>query len=302
MSTQSAGQPRDWKRTRRMVRGIAILAATAYVGVVFGRFLAETIQDSNVKTVLGVPLAWGVAGLGLTYIITSIEKLFELALTLWEYVTKPDKESSLFPGCVALACLVAYLTALPTVFSGTRIEPAQAEVKKELVYLARMTGEEPRPAEAFPFLFGLASGPPGWSKGVNLSKEQEADLTRLLGSLKACVGSNPDENVEIQVQGFADENEFPSKTRELNREAANRRAANLHQRIVAITGAQDAKSKVIVKDPVQWASLEAMIRHPRYFKARPLRETGRGKDQGLFNRRADIMLLRAGACEKLAAR
>ncbi len=104
------------------------------------------------------------------------------------------------------------------------------------------------------------------------------------------------------MRGFADENEFPSESKELNRETANRRAANLHQQIAAIIGAQNAKSKLIVQDPVQWASLEAMTRDPRYFQARSLRETGRRRDQGLFNRRAEILLLRAGACERLAAR
>jgi hypothetical protein len=300
MSEQIARQPHDWKKTRRMVWGTVILLVTAYGGVVFGRFLAETIQDANVRTVLGVPLAWGVAGIGLTYIVTSIQKLSELLLTLWDYVTKPDQEISLFPGCVALACLTAYLTALPTVVSATRSEPAQAAARKELVYLARVT--ESKPVEAFPFLFELASGPPDWSKGVKLSRAQEAELARLLATLGACAGSNPGQDVEIQVRGFADENEFPSESRELNRETANRRAANLHQRIVAIIGAQNAKSKLIVQDPVQWASLEAMTRDPRYFQARSLRETGRGRDQGLFNRRAEILLLRAGACERLAAR
>jgi hypothetical protein len=301
---QGARAPHDWKKTRRMVGGIVILVVTTYAGVVSGKFIAGLIEDANVKTVLGVPLAWGVAGIGLTYIVSSIEKLLELLQTLWDYVTKPDLEVSLYPGCATLACLVAYLTALPTVFSvAPESEPAPAAISKEVVYLARAPERDPRPVEAFSFQFGFARGtPPNWAKGVKLDEGQDAALARLLRSLQACVGSNPGQNVEIQVVGFADANEFPSNSDDFNREAANRRAANLHKQVVAIVGAQKSKARLIVRDPVQWTSFKQMTEHPRYFRARPLRQTGKGHDQGLLNRRADILLLRAGVCERLVAK
>ncbi len=304
MVQQGARKPHDWKRTRRMVGGIVILVVTAYAGVVSGKFIAGMIQEANVQTVLGVPLAWGVAGIGLTYILTSIEKVLELLGSLWDYVTKPDLEVSLYPGCVTLACLVAYLTALPTIFSvSPASEPAPAAVSKEVVYLVRAPEKDARSVEAFSFPFGFARGsPPDWAKGVTLDEGQEAALTGLLGSLKACVGSTPGQNVEIQVIGFADANEFPSNSDEFNREAANRRAANLHKQVVALVGSQKTKVRLIVRDPVQWTSLKQMTAHPRYFRARPLRQTGKGHDQGLLNRRADILLLRAGLCERLAAK
>lgn len=304
VSMGRARAPRDWKRTRRIVRGIVILVATAYLGVVAGKFIAGMIQDAGVQTVLGVPLAWGVAGIGLTYILASIQKLLELLGSLWDYVTNPEVEVSLYPGCVTLACLTAYLTALPTVFSvSPASEPAAAAVGKEVVYLVRAPEKGARRVEAFSFQFGFARGtPPDWSKGVNLGKEQEAELARLLASLKACVGSSPGQNVEIQVVGFADANEFPSNSDEYNREAANRRAANLHQRIVKIVGVQKTKARLVVRDPVQWSSLKQMTEHPRYFRTRPLRQTGKGHDQGLLNRRADILLLRAGVCERFVAK
>lgn len=300
---QGARTPHDWKKIRRIIRGVVILVATAYLGVVSGKFIAGMIQDAGVKTVLGVPLAWGVAGIGLTYILTSIEKLLDLLGSLWEYVTKPDVEVSLYPGCVTLACLVAYLTALPTVFSvSPASESAPAAVSKDVVYLVRAPEKDARPVEAFSFQFNFARGAPDWPKGVTLNDEQAASLARLVGSLKACVGSNPGQNVEIQVVGFADANEFPSNSDEFNREAANRRAANLHQRIVEIVGVQKTKARVVVRDPVQWSSLTQMTQHPRYFRTRPLRQTGKGHDQGQLNRRADILLLRAGVCERLVAK
>lgn len=303
MGEQGARAPHDWKKTRRIIRGIVILAATTYLGVVSGKFIAGLIQEANVKTVLGVPLAWGVAGIGLTYILTSIEKVLELLGSLWDYVTKPDVDVSLYPGCVTLACLTAYVTALPTIFSASLGgEPAPAAVSKEVVYLVRAPERDARPVEAFTFQFGFARGaPPNWSKGVKLDEGQEAALAKLLGSLQACVGSGPGQNVEIQVVGFADANEFPSNSDEFNRDAANRRAADLHKRIVGIVGAQKGKARLVVREPVQWASFKQMTEHPRYFRVRPIRQTGKGHDQGLLNRRADILLLRAGACDRMVA-
>ena len=40
----------------------------------------------------------------------------------------------------------------------------------------------------------------------------------------------------------------------------------------------------------------------RYFATKPLRETGAEKAQGLLNRRAGVVVLRMGACERLVAK
>ncbi len=57
---------------------------------------------------------------------------------------------------------------------------------------------------------------------------------------------------------------------------------NLHKRIVAIVGAQKTKARLIVRDPVQWTSLKQMPEHPRYFRARPIRQTGKGRTRGFL--------------------
>src|SRR5262245_52357837 len=62
-------------------------------------------------------------------------------------------------------------------------------------------------AEYFPFLFDLADGPPEWKKGVALSKQQLVDLKKLASTLKACVGHQPNQDVIVEIFGFADTND-----------------------------------------------------------------------------------------------
>jgi hypothetical protein len=164
-------------------------------------------------------------------------------------------------------------------------------------------------ADYFPYLFDLADGPPRWRKGTQLNQQQLADIGKLANTLKACVGQLPNQDVVVEVVGFADANEFAHATVigqssvELNRQTANRRAAALADVLRTMLGSSSSPSSVKIARVIEWKSSDssAMTRDPRYLNARPLTQTD-GRDQGRFNRRAEIVLLRAGVCERYDAR
>ena len=160
-------------------------------------------------------------------------------------------------------------------------------------------------AEYFPYLFDLADGPPEWKRGVQLTRQQLADIEKLANTLKACVGELPNQDVVVEVVGFADANDFAvggESSVEFNRQAANRRAAAVATALRASIGPTTVPSAVHIARVVEWPRDDpsAMTRSPRYINARPLAETA-GRDQGRFNRRAEIAMLRAGVCEKYEA-
>jgi hypothetical protein len=205
---------------------------------------------------------------------------------------KSGKTIHALVGGFIVALLVSFLLFGLAIFLGLQDQTTPDHPEKKAAV------DLQTPVESFHFLFDLAGGWPDWSRGVDLTVHQRVELEKLLGSLKACVGSAPNQNVEIQIRGFADANEFPSNSARQNVDAANSRAKKLHDFVKAKIGDQNTSSKLILLPPIQWASEEKMSLHPRYFSAKSLRETGLDRDQGLFNRRAEVVLLRAGACSK----
>lgn len=163
--------------------------------------------------------------------------------------------------------------------------PATADAKKE----------HDKPSHeslvAFPFLFDLG----GSARGTTLTKQQEADLRKILLSVKACAREGSVGSVELLVQGFADANEFPTDTRTKNLDLANRRARELHTRVAAFLKTKGLSSSISLK-PFEWKTYEEMTSAPRYLTTRSFKETGKTLDQGLFNRRAEILLIKVGDC------
>jgi hypothetical protein len=296
----STAPSRGWIRARRALTSVLVVIATIFVGLLVGESLASLVRDARIQNIFGIPIKWGLAGVGVAYILGSLEKVLKVINTFREYVAQPDKKVSLYPDCVALACIIAYLTVLANVLpdddSRKALEP---QVRKELVYL--MTAPEARevPVEYFPFTFTLAKGPADWKVGTELGERQIADLEALVKSLRACVGKSAGQDVEVATLGYADTNEFPSNSDELNRQTANRRAADLYRHLVRLVGTQAGASKLLVRPLTEWPKDDpkAMTRE-RYFATKGLKET-QGADQGLFNRRADLLVYRLGACQRL---
>jgi hypothetical protein len=221
-----------------------------------------------------------------------------LALRKAKDAGKSGKTINALVGGFFVALLVSFLLFGLAIFLGLQDQTAPSHPEKKTDKVDEAAVDLQTPVESFHFLFDLAGGWPDWSRGVDLTVGQRVELEKLLGSLKACVGSAPNQNVEIQIRGFADANEFPSNSARQNVDAANSRAKKLHDFVKAKIGDQNTSSKLILLPPIQWASEEKMSLHPRYFSAKSLRETGLDRDQGLFNRRAELVLLRAGACSK----
>lgn len=289
-----------WKRARRIGVSILLIAATVLLGVIIGALFADLVRDSSVKSVLGIiPLKWGLAGIGLTYILASFEKVLKFANTFREYIAIPDKKVSLFPDCTALASIVAYVTIVAIVPTDNA-EGAGPSQSKEIVYLTRTPQIGDAAVDYFPFLFTDLATEKDPSKGTSLTGAQVEDLKRLVASLKACVGNKPGEDVELDVRGYADANEFPSNSLELNRQAANRRGKELHRQLKLVIGNQSGVAVVLLRDFEEWPEKDPLaMKRERYFKTLPFRSTGRENDQGLFNRRADLIVLRLGVCDRL---
>lgn len=144
----------------------------------------------------------------------------------------------------------------------------------------------------FPFFFDI----PKISKELpKLNQHQVDDLTKILSSVKACARKQGASGVELEVQGFADPNQFPANNKEKNLALANQRAKELHSQVTELLKTENQMSKIDIK-LVEWEKIEDMTMSPRYLKTKPFQETGRNSDQGYFNRRAEILLLKAGDC------
>jgi hypothetical protein len=258
------------------------------------------------------PLGWvkyiqlGTAGVSFSLLIPAVNQIFLTGEKLIKYI-REGEPSGLFPefakvGTTALALAIAVFSFI-TPPQQSNLSAAQSATPKELVYLTRLPSSDEAPLEYFPYLFELADGPSNWLVGTTLNKEQKKDLERLVSSLKACVGANLNEDVVIDVRGYADTNEFPSNTKELNRQTANRRAASVYEQLQGLIDSQDGPSRLILLDFFEWPKNdpEAMTRE-RYFRTKKLRETGANRDQGLFNRRADVLVLRIGVCKQLSSK
>jgi len=299
-------QSRGWIRARRFLLSFLTVAATIYLGITLSTYLALAVVDCKIKDVAGVPVEWGLTAVGIAYVLATLEKVLKLANTFREYIVNPDKKVSLYPDCIALACIVAYLTLVSVAFaaSGECKKPLPSTPTfpvKDVVYLSRLVPPGTQPLEIVPFFFvELAVGDSNPITGTILSPQQATDLGRLIKSLKACVGTSHGQDVELEVRGYADSNEFPKNSIEENRKAANRRAANLHRQVEDLLGAQTGLSRVMLRAPKEWPKHDPLeMTRENYFDTLPLTKTGREKDQGLFNRRADLLVLRLGACERL---
>jgi hypothetical protein len=292
-------------RVRRILASLLAVLATIYLGNEIGFRLVKFVVDCTIESVFSIPIELGLTAVGFAYIFASSEKVLKFALVLRDYVLKPDKSISLFPDCVALALIVAYLTLLSEAYSER--EKCKAAAKESLpsrdvVYLIKKPSDGTSPLEWLPFFFTDLASEKKPEQGTMLSTQQEKDLARLLLSLRACVGDQQGQDVELAVRGYADTNEFSDNTAELNRQAANRRAANLHRKVRDLLGSQSGPSRVVVANSHEWPidDPSAMTRE-RYFDTKPLRVTGRTKDQGLFNRRADLLIMKLGECERTRA-
>lgn len=293
-------------RTRRFVLSLVTVAATIYLGITLGTYLALAVADCKIKDVAGIPVEWGLTAVGIAYVLASLEKVLKVANTFRDYIVNPDKKVSLYPDCVALACIVAYLTLVSVAFAASaQCRKAPPETPslpvKELVFLSRVAPPGSQPLELVPFFFAdLAVGDADPTRGTTLSPQQTEDLRRLVRSLKACVGTSTGQDVELDFRGYADSNQFPKDSVEQNRKTANRRAASLHRAVKDLLGTQTGASQVVLHGPKEWPEDDplAMTRE-NYFETRPLKNKGDEQDQGLFNRRADLLVLRLGACERM---
>lgn len=291
---------RGWTRARRIFTSILVVVATVFVGLLVGESFASLIRDARIQSIFGIPVKWGLAGVGIAYILGSIEKVLKVIKTFRDYIAQPDKEVSLYPDCVALACIIAYLTVLANVLpEGDSKKPSEASARKELIFLTPASEPRTLPVEYFPFTFHLAKGPSDWKVGTELNERQVSDLEALVKSLRACVGKSSGQDVEVAALGYADTNEFPSNSDELNRQTANRRAADLHRHLVRLAGTPVGASKLLVRPLAEWPKEDPKaMRRERYFATKGLSET-QGEDQGLFNRRADVLVYRLGTCQLL---
>lgn len=148
------------------------------------------------------------------------------------------------------------------------------------------------PLLVFPFLFDF---PEPNKELPKLNQRQVDDLTKILSSVKACARKQGASGVELEVQGFADSNQFPTNNKEQNLALANQRAKELHSQVTKLLKTESPMSEIDIK-LIEWKKIEEMEKSPRYLTTKPIREAGRNADQGYFNRRAEIRLLKAGDC------
>jgi hypothetical protein len=288
----------------RLTKSMLFVGSMVYLGVIVGKAIGAAVLTCTLDSVAGIKIEWGLTAVAATYLLTSFEKLLKLLRTLIDHVKQPSKSVGISSDSIALVGTVVYLTVVIVAFNRTRQCEDHSETQgkspsKEVVYLSRATEPRVGPVEWVPFFFPeLASTEEKPSKGTQLSAQQLKDLEILLGSLRACVGEQPGEDVVLDVRGYADRNEFRNDSVNENRKVANRRASTLHDAVVGLLGVQSGQSSVRLNPLRLWSEEDpgAMEREGRYFSARSFHETGTTRDQGLINRRADLLILGLGVC------
>ncbi len=304
---EASARAQGTRAGRAVNMGLAILGVVLLaIGLAY---MMVSMLTSSAPPGWGKYIQVGAAGVSLSLLLPALNQVYLTGEKLFKYVGDGSKHE-LLPELVkcgttalVLAIAVFAFTIPSSPASVAAPAPTVADSPKELVYLARLPDPAAPPIDYLPFHFDLAVGPSNWALGTTLNGQQLKDLQHLVASLKACVGTTPGKDVEIDVRGYADTNEFLSNSDEMNRQVANRRAAFVHERLKTYLGPQQGPSKLILAKYTEWPKDDpkAMMRE-RYFKTKPLRETGTTKDQGLLNRRADVLLLRTGACERLVAK
>lgn len=286
---QHKSDRRDWAKVRRATVVITILALTTVAGIGGGNLLLQVIPNWRFSK-LG-NLKWDVTTVGLFSVLSLVEKLFKLAKVLAEYWSKAGTPvASLFPDCGALLIAVAYISFLLKWLPPPSV--ATLPAPRRTVYLAKVPSE---PVAAFSFLFDMGSSTfPGKS-----DDPQIVELKKLVSSLESCVGERPNQNVVIQMQGFADANDFSPSNPDKNRDLANDRAKALHSVVEQQLGPQVGRSKLIFDQDIWWNSVDEMKGSRRWLAVKALKIAGATKDEGLFDRRADILLWHAGICQPL---
>jgi len=291
MGSANNEEPFDRETLRRVVLTCVVIGITIYAGYRAGVKIATLTNDEGVINVLGKSIKWDLGALGLVYVLSVIEKLFKLFKALADYVsTSGIKIIALLPDCGALLAVAAYATAAGSlVVTSQRSEPIPSLAK--VVYLSKVSGE---PVAAFSFLFSKVG-----SATLRHDDPQIDRLTKLVASLNSCVGKGLNQDVVIQIQGFADANEFSPPSEDRNRDLANQRAKSLNELVKDKIGSQPGFSKLTLEPNYLWNSFTEMKTSPRWLEVEVLDKTRPSRDQGLFDRRADILLWRAGVCQPL---
>ncbi len=288
-----------WKRAWRITVSVCVVVGTVFFGAIAGVLVTGLINDSSTKTILGIPIKWGLEGIGLAYMIKSAESLLKLAKTFSSYLVHPQNEVSLYPDCVSLAGIVAFVTTTALV----PLHPAEAvdEKSPEVIFLRRVDPEGNRPILTFRFWFPDFASAHELPRGATLDSAQVTDLGRITKWLQACVGTKAGEDVVVEVRGYADPNPFESNTVELNRQAAHRRGRALDSALAQLAGSTIGPARFVIRPFTGWpeGDSSAMRRDGEYYNTQTVRVTGRERDQGVFNRRADLLVHKLGTCERL---
>lgn len=245
-STNTFAARESGSRFGRLLSTLFAMIAITLLSIGLAYYIVALIS-SNAPPGWAKYLQIGAAGISLSLLLPAVNQIIVTAERLFKYVQDGSNKGELFPefvkvGTTVMALAVAVISF--TISSQEKPEHAalQGEVvsapAKDLIYLVRAPDADPNPAAYFSYLFVLAIGPSDWTVGTQLNDQQSKDLRQLVTSLKACVGKAPDQDVEIDVRGYADTNEFHANTSELNRQTANRRAAYVHGRLTTIIGEQ----------------------------------------------------------------
>jgi hypothetical protein len=283
------------EKVGRAVLMCLFIGLMSYAGYQAGSWIANSVSKDGFILVRGRSIKWDLGTLGFAYLLLQLEKLFKLFKGVVDYVSAPaTKVITLLPDFGALLAVSVSASVVGTLALASPHNDAAVATAKPAYFIM----VDRNPVEIFPFPFYA----PGAS---DLPQEdpQLDELNRIVASLRSCIGKEPNDHVIVQVQGFADANEFKRTTDsdDRNRNLANSRAAILTKRISdMVKRLKDPSidpSKLTVQSAPPWKSFEEMKNSRRWLQVRSMSETGKEQDQGLFDRRAEILLLRAGACQ-----
>jgi hypothetical protein len=290
------------EKVGRAVLMCLFIGLMTYAGYQAGSWIARsvTLNKDGLVEVHGKWIKWDLGTLAFSYLLLQIEKLLKLFKGVVDYVSAPaTKVITLLPDFGALLAVSVSVSVVGTLALAS--PPNNALPQHDFAVL------NTKPAyfmmvDRNPIIFPFPLYGPG-APDLPQEDPQLDELNRIVASLRSCVGKEPNDRVIVQVQGFADANEFKRTTDsdDRNRDLANSRAAILTKRLSdMVKHLKDPSidlSKLTVQSAPPWKSFEEMKNSRRWLQVKSMSETGKEQDQGLFDRRAEIVLLRAGACQ-----
>lgn len=303
----------------RAVFAVSLICVTALLAWLLAKGLVNLLTelgyfeaDAGDLKLMGTSILFGASAVSIGAILSFARSILGSVVNLWDYVVVPKK---LDMRREALTSFFTFLAiAIPIAITDRLIEPMPVPpaCEPDEACLSRRPDSSQLPVFAFTFEPASVSSADSWrnvddpfeKSGIELDEAQRDRLTELIKALKPCAGPGSDEQVRLDVIGFASSKNFrgfsEADSNELNLRAANARAEYVAGKLRQARADEGIKEEELEISTDPHVSFDEMAAK-RSFNDRPPGSTEENPAQ-LFTRAAWVKLLSVGSCARAECR